>query len=100
MSDPYLRTQPANEVLDLYDVLPERVDTQPELGQQPEDDPVTSMIKGTGRNFVAIMGMFALSLSAFVACTVLFSLGLGLLILFAASSFWPPASSSRAGHRG
>ena len=42
---------------------------------------MTSMIKGTGRNFGAIMGMFALSLAAFVACTALFSLGLGLLVL-------------------
>jgi signal transduction histidine kinase len=40
------------------------------------------MIKGTGRSFAAIMGMFALSLTAFVACAVLFSLGLGLLVLF------------------
>jgi signal transduction histidine kinase len=94
MSDPYVRDEPANEVLDLYDVLPERVDA-PELGRpnslgaaratdahSGEDDPVTSMIKGTGRSFAAIMGMFALSLTAFVVCTVLFSLGLGLLVLF------------------
>jgi signal transduction histidine kinase len=39
------------------------------------------MIKGTGRNFAAIMGMFALAVSAFVACTALFSVGLGLLVL-------------------
>jgi signal transduction histidine kinase len=102
MSDPYVRDEPANEVLDLYDVVPDRVDARPDLGRpnnfgpdswgtaratdarsaEAEDDPVTSMIKGTGRSFAAIMGMFALSLTAFVACAVLFSLGLGLLVLF------------------
>jgi len=81
MSDSYVRDEPADEVLDLYDVLPERVDTSRGVARPTEDDPVTSMIKGTGRNFAAIMGMFALSLTAFVACTTLFSLGLGLLIV-------------------
>jgi len=81
MSDSYVRDEPADEVLDLYDVLPERVDAPHDTAHPAEDDPVTSMIKGTGRNFGAIMGMFALSLAAFVACTVLFSLGLGLLVL-------------------
>ena len=41
------------EVLDLYDVLPE-------AGHAPartEDDPVTTMIKGVGRNLAAIIGM-------------------------------------------
>ena len=42
---------------------------------------MTSMIKGTGRNLAVIIGMFALSLAAFVACTTLFSLGVGLLVL-------------------
>jgi signal transduction histidine kinase len=80
MSDPYGRGEPANEVFDLYDVLPERVDAPQHLAQPTEDDPVTSMIKGTGRNFAVIMGMFALALTAFVACTVLFSLGLALFV--------------------
>src|SRR5512132_3340218 len=81
MSDSYVRDEPADEVLDLYDVLPERVDAPRDTAHPTEDDPVTSMIKGTGRNFAAIMGMFALSLAAFVACTALFSLGVGLLVL-------------------
>ena len=81
MSDSYVRDEPADEVLDLYDVLPERGDTSRQVAPPTEDDPVTSMIKGTGRNFAAIMGMFALSLTAFVVCTTLFSLGLGLLIV-------------------
>jgi signal transduction histidine kinase len=81
MTDSYVRDEPADEVLDLYDVLPERVDTSREVARPTEDDPVTSMIKGTSRNFAAIMGMFALSLTAFVVCTTLFSLGLGLLIV-------------------
>ena len=81
MSDSYVRDEPADEVLDLYDVLPERVDTSRGVARPTKDDPVTSMIKGTGHNFAAIMGMFALSLTAFVVCTTLFSLGLGLLIV-------------------
>jgi hypothetical protein len=45
MSDSYVRDEPADEILDLYDVLPQRVDTTPEPPRQTEDDPVTSMIK-------------------------------------------------------
>jgi signal transduction histidine kinase len=79
MNDSYAREAPADEVLDLYDVLPERPRERP---RPTEDDPVTSMIKNTGRNFAVIIGMFAVSLTAFVVCTALFSLGLGLLVLF------------------
>jgi signal transduction histidine kinase len=78
MSDSNLRDEPADEVLDLYDVLPERTEARP---AETEDDPLTSMIKNIGRNFAAIMGMFAVSLAAFIACTALFSLGLGLLVV-------------------
>ena len=81
MSDSYVRGEPATEVLDLYDVLPERAEVAREPGRSTEDDPVTSMIKGTGRNLMVIIGMFAVSLAAFVACTTLFSLGVGLLVL-------------------
>jgi signal transduction histidine kinase len=81
MSDSYSRGQHADEVLDLYDVLPERADSA-SVARPTEDDPVTSMIKNTGRNLAAIIGMFAVSLIAFVVCTTLFSLGLGLLVLF------------------
>ncbi|HEY6687618.1 MAG TPA: hypothetical protein VI094_15555 [Propionibacteriaceae bacterium] len=79
MSDSNLRNEPsADEVLDLYDVLAKRTDVRP---AETEDDPLTSMIKSTGRNFAAIMGMFAVSLAAFIACTALFSLGLGPLVV-------------------
>jgi signal transduction histidine kinase len=81
MSDSYVRGGPATEVLDLYDVLPERAEAARESRRSTEDDPVTSMIKGTGRNLLAIIGMFAVSVAAFVACTTLFSLGIGLLVL-------------------
>src|SRR4029453_11241676 len=81
MSDSDVRPQPPTEVLDLYDVLPQRAVATQEPVRSAEDDPVTSMIKGTGRNLAVIIGMFALSLAAFVACTVLFSLGVGLLVL-------------------
>ena len=81
MNNSYVRGEPADEVLDLYDVLPERVPSTQQLAHQTEDDPVTSMIKTTGRNLAVIIGMFALSLAAFVVCTTLFSLGLGLLVV-------------------
>ena len=82
MTAPDVRSEPASEVLDLYDVLPEHPAAPRALRQAAEDDdPVTSMIKGTGRNLAVIIGMFALSLTAFVACTTLFSLGVGLLVL-------------------
>src|SRR4029450_6823441 len=82
MTAPNIRGEPANEVLDLYDVLPQRVEAPRELRRPAEDDdPVTPMIKGTGRNRAVIIGMFAVSLAAFVACTTLFSLGVGLLVL-------------------
>ena len=48
MNNSYVRGEPADEVLDLYDVLPERVDSTQQLAHQTEDDPVTSMIKTTG----------------------------------------------------
>src|SRR4029453_4571103 len=81
MSDSDVRPQPPTEVLDLYDVLPQRAVATQEPVRSAEDDPVTSMIKSTGRNLAVIIGLFALSLAAFVVCTTLFSLGVGLLVL-------------------
>ncbi len=81
MSDSDVRSEPATDVLDLYDVLPQRADATPGPVHFTEDDPVTSMIKGTGRNLAVIIGLFAVSLAAFVVCTTLFSLGVGLLVL-------------------
>ena len=72
MNNSYVQDEPADEVLDLYDVLPERADAAREPARPTENDPVTSMIKGTGRNVATIMGMFALSLAAFIACVTLF----------------------------
>jgi hypothetical protein len=77
MTSADFRDEPATEVLDLYDVLPE-------AGRTPartEDDAVTAVIKRVGRNLAAIIGMFAVYLPAFVVCTTLFSLGIGLAIL-------------------
>ena len=72
------RDEPATtDVLDLYDVLPHTV-VQPE---KAEDDPVTAMIKAAGRNFAALVGLFAVFLPAFVICTTLFSAGLGLIVI-------------------
>ena len=77
MTSADFRHEPATEVLDLYDVLPETS----RLPTRTEDDPVTTMIKGVGRNLAAIIGMFAVYLPAFIVCTTLFSLGVGLAIL-------------------
>ncbi len=65
------------EVLDLYDVLPS-TPTTPEA----EDDPVTALIKGVGRNLAAIVGLFAVSLTAFVGCVTLVSAGAGTAVIF------------------
>jgi signal transduction histidine kinase len=81
MTGSYVRNEPADEMLDLYDVLPERADTPRQPAPPTEDDPVTSMIKRAARNLASIVGMFAVSVTAFVVCTALFSLGLGLLVL-------------------
>ena len=67
MSNPYVRNEPATEVLDLYVVLPDGAEAAREPGRPTEDDPVTSMIKGTGRNLTAIIGMFAVSLAALLS---------------------------------
>jgi signal transduction histidine kinase len=77
MTSANFRDEPTTEVLDLYDVLPQ-ADRTP---ARTEDDPVTTMIKGVGRNLAAIIGMFAVYLPAFIICTTLFSLGVGLIIL-------------------
>ena len=77
MTSANFRDEPTTEVLDLYDVLPQ-ADRTP---ARTEDDPVTTMIKGVGRNLAAIIGMFAVYLPAFILCTTLFSLGVGLIIL-------------------
>ena len=96
MTNPDVRSEPATEVLDLYDVLPERADTR----RRTDDDPVTSMIKGAGQNLAVIIGMFALSLAAFVACVTLFSLGVGLLVLVVGLFIRSAASSLPAGRPG
>jgi signal transduction histidine kinase len=76
MTSANLHDEPT-DVLDLYDVLP-RTDRFP---ARTEDDPVTAMIKGVGRNLASIIGMFAVSLPAFIICTTLFSVGVGLAVL-------------------
>ena len=66
----------STEVLDLYDVLPPSAPP----ARREEDDPVTAMIKGVGRNLAAIVGLFGVYLTAFIVCVTLFSLGVGLVI--------------------
>jgi hypothetical protein len=71
------REKPTTEVLDLYHVLPQ-ADRSP---ARTEDDPVAPMIEGVGRNLAAIIGMFAVYLPAFIVCTTLLSLGVGLAVI-------------------
>src|SRR4029453_15285481 len=72
------RDEPATtDVLDLYDVLPHTV-VHPE---KAEDDPVTAMIKAAGRNFAALVGLFAVFLRAFPMSTTLFRAGGGLAFI-------------------
>ena len=73
-SDYRTGTEPT-EMLDLYDVLP--APTQPKR----EDDPVTAIIRDSGRRLAALIGLFFVALPAFVVCTTLFSLGAGLAVL-------------------
>jgi hypothetical protein len=66
----------STEVLDLYDALPPA-----NAGSNTGADNVAAMIRGVGRNLAALIGMFAVALVAFIACTVLFSSGVGLAVL-------------------
>ena len=66
---------PSTEVLDLYDVLPP-ASARANAGAEN----LTHIIRGVGRNLAAIVGMFAVALVAFVACTALFSVGVSLAI--------------------
>jgi signal transduction histidine kinase len=76
MTSTHPSTDPrSTEVLDLYDVLP-----QASAPRNAGAENLTAVIRGVGRNLAAIVGMFAVGLVAFVACTVLFSVGLALAI--------------------
>jgi signal transduction histidine kinase len=76
MTSPDYRTSEAPlEMLDLYDVLPAPM--QPER----EDDPVTAIIRDSGRRLAVLIGLFFVALPAFIVCTTLFSLGAGLAVL-------------------
>ena len=43
---------------------------------------MTATIKAAGRNLAALIGLFAVHLVAFIACTTLFSAGAGLIVIF------------------
>ena len=42
---------------------------------------MTAMIKAAGRNFAALIGLFAVFLLAFIICTTLFSAGVGMAVI-------------------
>lgn len=43
---------------------------------------MTALIKGVGRNLAAIIGLFVVSLSAFIVCVTLVSAGAGMAVIF------------------
>jgi signal transduction histidine kinase len=67
-----------SEILDLYDDLP----TEAERLPREQNEPMSGLLIRSGRNFAVLVGMFAVHLTAFIVCTTLFSLGLGLAVLF------------------
>ncbi len=74
MTETWTHTSQDTEVFDLYGELA--------VGDpRPEEDPVTTTIQRVGRNFGAICAMFPISLAAFVVCTTLFSVGVGLAVV-------------------
>lgn len=74
MTETWAHTPQDTEVFDLYGELSV-------ADPRPEEDPVTNIVQRVGRGFGAICAMFAISLTAFVVCTTLFSLGAGLAVL-------------------
>jgi hypothetical protein len=56
---------------------------------------VIGIIRGVGRNFAAIIGMFAVALPAFVVCTVLFSVGVSLASLSSRTGSGGPLQPNR-----
>jgi signal transduction histidine kinase len=65
------------ELVDLYDA-PVPHPAPPPL---PDDDRVTSLVQGAGRDLAVLVGLFAVSLAGFVVCTTLFSAGAGLAVV-------------------
>src|SRR3954454_7680305 len=51
----------------------------PDHGPAPEQYPL--MLRNAGRNFVALVGMFFVSLAAFVVGVTLFSVGVGTAVI-------------------
>lgn len=67
------------DLRDLYDDPPRSA----LRGTDPadENDPVVALLRRTGGDLVALVGLFAVSLTAFVACVTLVSLGAGLAVV-------------------
>jgi signal transduction histidine kinase len=74
MTDTWAAYSPASDIFDLYG---EVAVPDPPL----EEDPVTNIVQRVGRSFGAICAMFAISLTAFIVCVTLFSLGAGLAVI-------------------
>ncbi|MFT4167081.1 MAG: sensor histidine kinase [Microlunatus sp.] len=50
-------------------------------GPEPQDDRTSLMLRNAGRNFLAICGLFFVSLAAFIIGVTLFSLGVSLVVI-------------------
>ena len=65
------------ELRDLYDAPA----PHPAPSPLPDNDGVTSVVQGVGRDLAVLVGLFAVSLAGFVVCTTLFSAGAGLAVV-------------------
>jgi signal transduction histidine kinase len=65
----------------LADFLPYPTPAGAEHDHDLDPEPALAMIRGVGRNLAVICGLFFVSLAAFIVCTVLFSVGVSLVIL-------------------
>lgn len=65
------------EVFDLYGEVP----GAPPVTYDPRGDAMTGMVREMGRNLAALVGFFAVAVTAFVVCVTLFSLAAGLLVI-------------------
>lgn len=74
--EPVLTDELPSDLRDLYDA-PTALSPRPAR----DNDPVVAVLRDVGRDFAVLVGLFVVSLTAFIVCVTLASLGLGLAIL-------------------
>ncbi len=72
-SDTYDADHPPDFLFDPTPGVPDERAAQPE--------PLLAMIRNIGRNLACLIGLFFVSLAAFIVCVTMFSLGLGLAVI-------------------